>query len=759
MVALSFVHFGMLGGLALGSLPIIIHILNRRRFKMMEWAAMDFLLKAAVRNRRRVRLENLLLLLLRVLVVLLLILAVSRPYTKRGAFASLLGAGGSTERVILLDDSHSMRAGAGNLSALERAKKMLKSMVSRLHDERSSDRVTVILGSTPNRVDDRFNRVAIAGAHYDRMLQRIDKLRPSDGSLDIAAAVEAIERHLLDEDRRVVLYVMSDFRSRDWLDPNGSLKPRILESLGKHADRIETHFLDVGAPPVQNLAITELRSRERAVVAGVPAKFIATVKNHGPDPASNISVQFRFPNSTLSRRIEGTLLPGETAQIAKEFTFRKPGPAVVSAQLPSDVLPADGTRRLTLRVRRSMRFLLVNGEPSAEAYRSEIDYLAAALSPPGPVESGVEVDEVLDREFSGRELEPYDGVFLCNVYRLPKERIARLEEFVQAGGGLVFFLGDQIDPDVYNATFFGRGPGAGKGLLPLMLREVEGTTDDYVHFSPPAFDHPIIQFLRGINEMVLRTVSIKRFVSADAPLSSSDARVIMSYSDENASPALAEKSFGKGRVLMYTTAADMEWSDLPSSPLYLALLQETARYVVRPDPGNETLRVGAPIIVKFDAAKMRRRASLAPPEDSGAGQVELTLAEETTEGADGKQEGTGRFRFVYEKTDATGVYTIKLESPDGRPYTQPFAVNIEPTEGDLRRAEVREISASIPNSRVENTDDSALLDLEESDRSEFWRLLVFALVGCAMAETLLAWRFGHHKKSKIATEAKQVFVR
>ena len=56
MLALSFAHPAILGGLALASLPVIIHLLNRRRFKTMEWAAMDFLLKAAVRNRRRVRL-------------------------------------------------------------------------------------------------------------------------------------------------------------------------------------------------------------------------------------------------------------------------------------------------------------------------------------------------------------------------------------------------------------------------------------------------------------------------------------------------------------------------------------------------------------------------------------------------------------------------------------------------------------------------------------------------------------------------------
>ena len=74
MVGLSFVHPAILGGFALASLPIIIHLLNRRRFKTLDWAAMDFLLKAAVRNRRRVRLENLLLLLLRVAIVCLLIL-------------------------------------------------------------------------------------------------------------------------------------------------------------------------------------------------------------------------------------------------------------------------------------------------------------------------------------------------------------------------------------------------------------------------------------------------------------------------------------------------------------------------------------------------------------------------------------------------------------------------------------------------------------------------------------------------------------
>ncbi|MCZ6786240.1 MAG: BatA domain-containing protein [Planctomycetota bacterium] len=753
MVGISFVHPAILGGLALGSLPIIIHILNRRRFKQMDWAAMEFLLQAAVRNRRRIRLENLLLLLLRVLVVCLLVLAVTRPFSKKSAFASLLGAGGTTERIILLDDSHSMRAGQGNRTSLAKAKSLIKAMVTRLHNEKSSDRVTIILGSTPRTVDDRFNRVAVAGAHYERMLDRIGRLRVSDGTLDVVTALDAMAASVEEEDRRIVLYIASDFRRKDWTTPDGSVQPHILEALRRYSDRVKVHFLDVGvgSESVQNVGITNLETRERAVIAGVPTTFVATVKNHGPSPVSNVTVTFRFPKRTLQRKLDTVLVPGESMQVQKEFTFRTAGPVTVSAAITTDQLPGDDIRRLVVRVRRSMRFLLVNGEPSPEPYRGEIDHLAAALAPPSPTPSGIEVDEVVDSEFSGRELDPYDGVFLCNVYRLTDERIKRLEEFVRKGGGLVFFLGDQVDPQVYNASFFGRGEKAGQGLLPLLLLDVEGSTDDYVNFAPPALDHPIIRFLRGINEIVLRTVSFRRFVRAEPPLSNSTATVLMSYTDQDSSPAIAEKGFGEGRVLLFTSAADTEWSDFPISPVFLAILQETARYVVKPDLADATLPVSAPVDIVFDATRMRRRATISPPEEQGGGRIELTLTEDTE---------TGKQHFRYGRTQQAGIYTVHLESPENQAFDEPFAFNIDPTEGDLRRVpSVKSIADAVPGAIVENTQDGALFDLEESDRSEFWRTLIFLLVGAAVLETLLAWRFGHHKTKVVATEGKQVFVR
>ena len=107
----------ILGGLAILS-PIIIHLLNKRRFKIVHWAAMDFLFEADKKNRRRVQLENLLLLLLRCLAMLLLGLILARPFFS-SAMASVFGNELKFEHYVLLDDSLSQQVQAGNETGLE----------------------------------------------------------------------------------------------------------------------------------------------------------------------------------------------------------------------------------------------------------------------------------------------------------------------------------------------------------------------------------------------------------------------------------------------------------------------------------------------------------------------------------------------------------------------------------------------------------------------------------------------------------------
>src|SRR6188768_1575676 len=104
-------------GAAAISVPIIIHLLNRRKFRIVDWAAMDFLLEADKKNRRRVRLENLLLLLLRCLAVFLIGLLLARPYDSSGLAATIF-KNQQFERIVVVDDSLSSQAKINNRSVM-----------------------------------------------------------------------------------------------------------------------------------------------------------------------------------------------------------------------------------------------------------------------------------------------------------------------------------------------------------------------------------------------------------------------------------------------------------------------------------------------------------------------------------------------------------------------------------------------------------------------------------------------------------------
>ncbi len=94
--------WAMAAGTLLVSSPIIIHLINRMRYRRIRWAAMEFLLKSQKKNRRRVIIEQIILLLLRILLVLLAGFLLAR------FIGALAGPQQSTLHVVVLDDTPSM---------------------------------------------------------------------------------------------------------------------------------------------------------------------------------------------------------------------------------------------------------------------------------------------------------------------------------------------------------------------------------------------------------------------------------------------------------------------------------------------------------------------------------------------------------------------------------------------------------------------------------------------------------------------------
>src|SRR3954463_4717951 len=112
----------LLRALALAGAPLIIHLLNRRRFQIVDWAPMKYLKLTIKTNRRRLRIEQLLLLILRTLMIIALILAVARPVLSRAGVGGWLAARSRTARVIVIDDSLSMAYQMETRNAFDYAK-------------------------------------------------------------------------------------------------------------------------------------------------------------------------------------------------------------------------------------------------------------------------------------------------------------------------------------------------------------------------------------------------------------------------------------------------------------------------------------------------------------------------------------------------------------------------------------------------------------------------------------------------------------
>jgi hypothetical protein len=729
--------------------PILIHLLARRRFRKVRWAAMDFLLEAQRRNRRRIRLEQYILLALRCLAVLLLALMIARPFIRHASLGSALGIGPRTERIILLDDSYSMDCRVGPAETVwSRATTAATRIATAAAEEASGDPFSIII--TSRAAQPLLSLASLSTENVHSVTNTLETMSPSNLTAHFERAVDSIKDTLkrAPGQPNTTIYVISDFQRPDWANrgPQNLSPFAQFKSSGESSHTVQLVFVDVSQPHPRNLAISDIRAMQPQTITGIPARFEVGVSNFGPNPIANAELDLSVADHVLPPVALPLIPTGQHISELIEVSFPVEGSNYLRAQLGGaavndDPLKVDNTRLAPVDALPAIQILLVDGEPSTDSYRDEVYLLKTALRPSGRAASGNEVNVVEEQELDTAELSNYHVVVLANVARLSIAAQKNIETFVENGGGLIVFAGDQLDIPWYNEHLF-RG---GRGPLPgSLLETVEVPKNaDPISFSEWDITHPVLRAFQDSVAKVLRQVRVYAFMKVDdsrgpssQPQSApalSGTRVAARWTDPEKSAAMLQKTFGRGTCCLITTSADQEWNDWAANFSYVPFMLELVQNCARFPEISEQVSVGEPLRFIADAQKFAAIAAVRPPGYPSQPEVSVTAA----------RHGRPQTEFLLENTDRPGVYQLLLSTIRGEPISRYAVVNPDPTESDLTPVSDAQLAAAMgdmPFEHVRNVD--KLLNDSANARTELWWPLLLLAVGALMSEQALAWYFG-----------------
>ena len=697
-MSLFFLYPAFLVGLLAASLPIVIHLLNRRRLQRIQFPAVRFILLSQKRISRSYRLRHWLLLALRTLAVVFLVLLLANPIFQTGA--GLFAGGGPVSLVVLLDNSLSMTwSGDGN--GFKQAKEAARLLISALND---GDRAALL----PTNVAGK--EVIRLKSQKDVLSRELDAVEIADGTANLTATLEKAYELLNEPAGQKEIRLITDMGLTGW--------DRFSIAALKRVDpSIPVKLIRVGSKEQPlNASIKEIRLGSQGVGVNIPLQIEATLGNFGAQEVKDVLVQLSIDGQNKEQKL-ATVPPKGQVTVSFQTRVSQAGAHTGQVSLKKDGLAGNPVADFTLDAQDKLRVLVVDGDPQTALVQSESFFLSRALNPSGERDSSLFLPAVIVPDaLNAAALDSYQVVILCNVAALPDGFVANLQNFVRQGGGLLIFSGDKIQPDSYNQKL--------AQVAPAELREkktgpeASGEKIDKLDAAHPAlqiFSDPIL--LESLKSS--RVWGYTRASARGRPL----------ISLANGDPLLLEQKVGAGKAILIATTADRDWTDLPLKTAYLPLLQSLTHYLAggkrgQLDPG---IAVDTAKEIALPPGLVGKSLRVAKPNKLD---VEVPIAGEKD-----------RAVATITDNDRAGIYRLSLPAGASKESGAPqmYAVNRPFLESRLEEISEAELQAKLAPVRAEVIPIEALK--EGGKRTDLAFPLLALLIVTLLAEGWLGQRF------------------
>ena len=759
-------------GLPLAAAPLVIHLINLLRQRRVRWAAMEFLLASQRKYRTRVLLRQLLLLAVRTAAILGLVLALAQPRWRQ-TLGGLVG-GASTTHVVVLDDSGSMgdlstAAAVGEVltdatdgqtrpaTAFDRGRRVVEQIAADLVAEAGGQELAVGLTSVMATATVATAAGPAAAAPRSTMTllsrqpvtpQAVQQLRDALAGCRVSASAAGPREALAAAAAECaaagggprVLWIVSDFRVRDWSEPAATAD--LLRQLS--AAGVSVRFVDCAAEPGPgaNLSIERLE-----VIGGVPAAGVllpveVEVRNDSSTIVRNVLVELREDGGGRPGVRIDEIPAGGTAVRRFDARFASVGGHAVEAELAADVLPFDDVRRAVVDVVDQVDVLVIDGDPRGSGTTGDGFYVATALAPGSGAPTGLRPRIESPRALAAADLAMFDSIWLLDVERLERAEIEAVEAYAARGGGVVFCCGPRTQAETVNRMLY-RG---GAGLFPVPLAGAVDLLPSTAAATPVpdvvVEDHPVVAVLAGQRNPLVDAVRIDRFWAVERghdPVLEGVRRLL---SLRTGQPLAVEKPFGDGLVVALLTTAAPTWNNWArGNPSWVVVVLELESHLARTRRRAETLDVGDPVTVRLEPGVDEIDVDFLVPPKGGLVRQSATVVGEALE---------ARLPVA----DVPGIYEARWRRLDGGERQRLVAVNVDPTEGRLER---------IGRERLGRTLEGVTFRYDQADALEaasgslggasLTMPLLLTVVAVLLVEQLLAYAAGYHPLSRRPSHA------
>lgn len=696
----------LLLGMLATAIPIVIHLINRKRARVVPFAAIDFLLRSNKRLARKLKLKQLILLLLRVLLIGAIPFALARPYCIPDEMP-MRGERPPASVVFVIDNSMSTSYRHDGKTVLETAVDKVRRIVEQLG---TGSNVAFVTAARPAMAltDD-------LTVEPQKITEALERVRPSANAGDMAGAMRIAETMLTTStlpEKRIV--VLTDLQASEWEG---------MEAPWAFSPHPPVEIVDVSPEDqeLNNAGITSVVVDRASETSPQHVRITAEVSAYGQRSFNGV-VTLKLGDSVAENTL--SIPPGTSVETSYLMKL-KPGSLPTGAvSIPEDALLADNTRSFAASYLGSLTVLVLNGAPRTIPYRDEVFFLEKALrSVDNEAQARFQVLVVNAEETTPQQIKLADVVILANVLSLSPENVAALREMVEQGGGALFTGGDNVTPEY--GKMFG-------DLLPLPVREIKKVVDPADPEAPVKVlttdtvmaPHPATRLFSNMRESSLFSAQFYTYLLLGTAADLAEGvTTLLSY--RNGAPLLVERLKGRGRVAMLTTTVDMDWGDLPIRSTFLPLVQQLVLYLggrlVSGNPAD--VLVGESVSVRVQTGDSR--LVIEAPDGKT---TEIDHLGDLVEGV-----------VHFDDTNLPGVYTVsRYRAESTTASVDAFAVNVPPNESTLTKMTIDTIlDALTTDSEAGQEKPTLMLSRTDERRTNVWPYLLAGLFVLLMSEAIL----------------------